>query len=67
MDKIPALFKSKRFWLATAGLLAVIFKDTLGIPEEEIQQVVMLIAAWILGDSWRPTDPGDEPAVLKVR
>ena len=59
------LFKSKRFWSAVAGLVAIVSQDVLQLPEEEVQTVIMLIAAWIIGDSLRPVYPADK--VFSVR
>jgi hypothetical protein len=50
------LFKSKRFWLAVGSAIAVAAKDYLPFSEEQIQQIVMVVAAWIVGDSLRSTD-----------
>lgn len=49
------LIESKRFWLSVASVLAVIFKDNINITEEQLQQIVLLVASWIVGDSLRST------------
>lgn len=63
------LLESKRFWLAIAGFLAVILRDQLGLPitEEQIQAIVLVIAAWIVGDSIRATDPAKDPLLKAMR
>lgn len=56
--KLSALFNSRRFWAAVAGLVVVVTKDTLQLPftEEQVQGLVMLIAAWVVGDSINKTE-----------
>ena len=58
-DKVQSMFKSRRFWIAVSGLL-VVFADTFtgeGIANPDtIQQVTLLVAAWIVGDSLRKTE-----------
>lgn len=53
------LVKSKRFWAAVAGVAAVVLKDKLPIPEDQLTNLIMLIGAWIVGDSLRGTSPKD--------
>jgi hypothetical protein len=59
VDKLKSMFKSRRFWVGVAGV-AVICADTLfgegTINPETIQSVVLLAAAWIVGDSLRITE-----------
>lgn len=57
MSKLESALHSRRFWMAVAGV-AVALSEELGlsIPAETIQQVVLLFAAWILGDSVRKTE-----------
>lgn len=48
--------QSKRFWAAVVTLLVVILNAFgLEVPEETLQNVVMVVAAWIVGDSLRST------------
>ena len=56
MSKLETAFRSRRFWLAVAGV-AVAMSDELGvsIPPNTIQLIVMMFAAWIIGDSVRET------------
>ena len=51
-DKLKALLHSRRFWAAVAGVV-VAATGGLGIEVEPamVEQVVLLIAAWIVGDS----------------
>lgn len=56
--KIQALLQSRRFWVAVAGVLAVT-TESLGITtlnSEQIQNIVLLCASWIVGDSLRKTE-----------
>lgn len=57
MDKLKALFNSRRVWVAVAGVL-VALSDSAGvnIDPEVVQYVVLLAASWILGDSLRKTE-----------
>ncbi len=57
MSKLQSAIHSRRVWLAVAGV-AVALSQELGvsIPAETIQQMVLLFAAWILGDSVRKTE-----------
>jgi len=56
--KIQALLQSRRFWVAVAGVLAVT-TESLGVTtlnSDQIQNIVLLCASWILGDSVRKTE-----------
>jgi len=56
--KFQALLQSRRFWVAVAGVLAVT-TESLGITtlnSDQIQNIVLLCASWILGDSVRKTE-----------
>jgi hypothetical protein len=59
---ISELFKSKRFWAAAATIAVVVLKDRLPLTEDQIQELVWLVAAWIVGDSVRPLPKPDEVA-----
>ena len=57
-SKIQALFQSRRFWVAVAGIVAVT-TESLGITtlnSDQIQNIVLLCASWIVGDSVRKTE-----------
>ncbi len=57
MSKLDSAIHSRRVWMAIAGV-AVALSEELGvsIPAETIQQIVLMFAAWILGDSVRKTE-----------
>tara|TARA_R110000824_G_scaffold128568_4_gene289550 strand:- start:58849 stop:59031 length:183 start_codon:yes stop_codon:yes gene_type:complete len=59
VEKLKAMLKSRRFWIGVAGV-AVICADSLfgegTVNPETIQSVVLLAAAWIVGDSLRLTE-----------
>jgi hypothetical protein len=52
------LFKSKRFWVAVSALVSVALADKLPFTEQQITDIVLVVAAWIVGDSLRKTDQG---------
>ena len=52
------VFKSKRFWIAVSGVVAVVLQDKLPFSEDQLQQIILLAATWIVGDSLRATAPG---------
>jgi hypothetical protein len=56
VQKLKSLIQSRRFWLALSGILFVV-TDHFGLPvsEDQVQTVIMLVAAWIIGDSLRAT------------
>lgn len=53
------LFESRRFWLAVASLIFQVVSANfdLAITEEQLQLIVLTVAAWIVGDSIRETKP----------
>jgi hypothetical protein len=53
------LFKSKRFWAAVASLAVVLLKDVMKFPlsETQLTEILMVVSAWIVGDSLRSTVP----------
>lgn len=57
MDKLQSMWKSRRVWIAVAGV-AVACAQTLGVDvdPETVQYVVLLAASWIVGDSLRKTE-----------
>jgi hypothetical protein len=59
---LSELFKSKRFWAAAATIAVVVLKDRLPLTEDQIQELVWVVAAWIVGDSVRPVPKPDEVA-----
>lgn len=57
-NKIKDLLKSRRFWAVASGLIVVVTKE-LGIAnldETQVQNIVMLISTWVLGESLRTSD-----------
>ena len=54
LEKIAPLFKSRRFWVAIGGLI-VTTTNVLGfdLNPEQVNNVVLLGGAWIVGDSLR--------------
>lgn len=55
--KLKAMLRSRRFWLAAAGV-AFVANDQFGfgLDRETVNHVVLLIGAWIVGDSLRVTE-----------
>ena len=49
------VWTSKRFWMAVAGVIGVVLTQYTPITQEQVNDIVMLIAAWIIGDSFRAT------------
>ena len=59
MGKIKALLSSRRFWVGVAGVIVICTATVLGegtIDPATIQNVVLLAASWIVGDSIRVTE-----------
>ena len=59
MDKLKALLKSRRFWIGVAAVLVVTADTILGegvVDPATVQNVVLLAASWIVGDSIRVTE-----------
>lgn len=54
-DKFLAALYSRRFLVAVAESLVILFHDSLGISEEAARQLLMVAIAWIIGDSVRET------------
>ncbi len=54
---MQVILQSKRFWLTVASVIAVAAKDYLPLTEEQIQQIVLALGAWVIGDSLRSTNP----------
>lgn len=55
MNKILALFKSRRAWATVAGVLIVLLHQGLGVDEATATKIVALIGAWVIGDSIHTT------------
>lgn len=54
--KLDGLLKSKRFWAAAAVVAVVVLKDKTPLSDDQIQQLVWAVGAWIVGESVRPVD-----------
>ena len=56
--KVNSLFKSRRFWVAVAGVV-VISSETvrvnIGLTADQTTNVVLVLGSWIVGDSLRTT------------
>lgn len=50
-NKIVLLLRSRRFWAAIVGVIAIAAHDLVGLSEEQVQQVGLIITGWIVGDS----------------
>ena len=57
VNKIQALVPSRRFWVAVGGVAFVGF-DVLGVglSQDQAQNVTIVLASWIFGDSIRSTE-----------
>ena len=56
LHKLMSLFHSRRFWLALGGVVFTLFDGLgLGLTHDQIQHLVLLGGAWIVGDSLRST------------
>ena len=56
--KLASLCESRRFWISVAGIAVAVSQhmgNPLGISEEQIHDIVLLLAAWVVGDSVRKT------------
>lgn len=62
------LLKSRRFWVFAATVIAVVVNAMgLGVDPQVVQTVVLAIAAWIVGDSWRVTLTKKTKALLAAK
>ena len=63
MDKINSLVRSRRFFAAAVGLGVIVAKHYQVIPEdvsdEQVLAVAVLIAGWVLGESFRSSEKRD--------
>ena len=56
VDKVQALFTSRRFWIAVGGVVFVAFDGLgLGLTEEQVANLVIVLGSWVVGDSIRST------------
>ena len=59
MNKIKSLFQSRRFWVSAAGTILVAaeaFGLTGAEDRDTVFKMIMLIGAWVVGDSFRRTE-----------
>jgi len=56
-NKLKSLLTSRRFWVAAAGLAAVVSSEMFGIKldTEQVVAVATIVVAWIVGDTVRET------------
>ena len=57
-EKLKTLVRSRRFWVGVAGIMVVCADTLFGegtVDPDTVQSVVLLAAAWIVGDSLRVT------------
>ena len=53
-SKMQSLLGSRRFWVAVGGVVFVLFDGLgIGLSAEQVNHVVLLGGAWIVGDSLR--------------
>ena len=57
-DKLKALTQSRRFWVAIAGIITVMGNDLglFNLTQDQVTNVVLLCASWVVGDSIRKTE-----------
>lgn len=57
-EKLNALFQSRRFWVAVAGVVTVVGSEVFKVELNQEQIIILgtIVATWILGDSLRPTE-----------
>ena len=58
-DKLQTMLRSRRFWVGIAGMVVICADSLLGegtVNPETVSSVVLLAAAWIVGDSLRVTE-----------
>ena len=59
LTKIKAMFQSRRFCIGVAGTIVAFSNALFGegtLNPETVQQITLLVAAWIIGDSLRVTE-----------
>tara|TARA_R110002020_G_scaffold46539_17_gene132392 strand:- start:4692 stop:4871 length:180 start_codon:yes stop_codon:yes gene_type:complete len=56
-NKVKSLVTSRRFWVAAAGLAAVVTSEVFGfnLNTEQVVAVAGIVVAWIVGDTLRET------------
>jgi len=59
LDKLKAMVQSRRFWVGVSGVVVICADTIFGegtINPATVESVVLLAAAWIVGDSLRITE-----------
>ena len=57
MEKLKNLVKSRRFWVAIAGVVITVSDALgLGLSPEMVTNLVVVGASWIVGESLRSSD-----------
>ncbi len=57
MEKLKNLVKSRRFWVAVAGVVIAVSDSLgLGLSPEMVTNLVVVGASWIVGESLRSSD-----------
>ena len=60
MSVFQTLIKSRRFWVAVAGLVVAVGRDQIpflqSFSDEQITQAVLVLGAWIVGESLRSSE-----------
>ena len=51
------ILKSKRVWAVIGTIAVVVLKDRTSLSDQQILEIVGLVAALVLGDSVRPVAP----------
>lgn len=46
---LGTMLKSKKFWYTVAGIITTFLSDTFGLNPEEVNNILMSIAALVLG------------------
>ena len=61
LAKLSNMVKSRRFWVAVAGVAAVAAETLgLGLSPEMVQNFVIIGASWIVGESLRSSEASSE-------
>ena len=56
VEKIGLLFHSRRVWVALGGVVFTLFDGLgLGVSHDQVNHLVLIGGAWIVGDSLRST------------
>jgi hypothetical protein len=60
MSKLQTLVKSRRFWVAVAGIVIAVGREQIpflqSFSDEQITQAVVMLGAWIVGESLRSSE-----------